>query len=288
MPEDLFHPDERVVRAALTVALERGTREHYADAAQYDHEYHRRRDDLAFYLRVAEKYARRGAILELGCGTGRLTLPLARAGHEVVGVDTAAAMIARLRERLGSPPRPAGKVSLVRADFRRLSRSPALDRRFPLVVCPFNAFQHLYDRRDVELFLAGVRARLAPGGRFVFDVMNPDLRWLSRDSTKRWARTRYKDPHTGEPMIYSTQLVYDAPLQIAFMTIFYEPERGSSSRKRPRGHKVSLTHRHFFPRELEALLHYNGFEIERRDGDFGGEALAGTSEQQVLRCRLAS
>jgi hypothetical protein len=119
----------------------------------------------------------------------------------------------------------------------------------------------------------------------VFDLMNPDLKWLSRDPTKRWAKTRYKDPRTGEPMIYSTQLVYDAPLQIAFMTIYYEPVRRSS---RARARVSHLTHRHFFPRELETLLHYNGFQIERREGDFSGEALAAESEQQVLWCRARS
>ncbi|MEO6952894.1 MAG: hypothetical protein ABI321_13900, partial [Polyangia bacterium] len=130
--------------------------------------------------------------------------------------------------------------------------------------------------------LDGVRAHLAPGGRFVFDLMNPDLRWLSRDSTKRWARTRFKDPRTKVPMIYSTQIVYDSPLQVAFMTIFYERVDGKGSEKR-----TLLTHRHFYPRELEALLHYNGFVIERREGDFGGKSLQPESEQQVLFCTVA-
>jgi SAM-dependent methyltransferase len=282
-PSEKLHPDETAVRARLVLALERGTREHYADATQYDHEYRRRRDDVAFYLRVAEKHARRRPILELGCGSGRLTLPLLRAGHDVVGVDSAPAMLAELRAKLG---KRAPQAKLIRADFRSLfgratGDRAALKQRFSLVICPFNAFQHLYDRGDVERFLAGVRTLLAPSGRFVFDVMNPDLRWLSRDPTKRWARTRFKDPRTGEPMIYSTQLVYDAPLQIAFMTIHYEPVSGS----RRRGRSTHLTHRHFFPRELEALLHYNGFRIERRDGDFDGGALEAGSEQQVLWCR---
>jgi hypothetical protein len=111
--------------------------------------------------------------------------------------------------------------------------------------------------------------------------MNPDLAWLSRDSTKRWARTRYKDPETGRAMVYSTQIVYDAPLQIAFMTIFYDRVDG----KRAGARRTLLTHRHFFPRELEALMHYNGWRITRRDGNFSGGALEPESEQQILWCR---
>ena len=268
------------MHAQLEHALLRGTHEHYLDAEQYDHEYSRRRDDVAFYGEVAKKA--KGPILELGAGSGRLTLALAKAGHTVVGVDASRQMIARCAAQLEQKGL-ADRVSLHVADFRKLAGRSVLGRqKFSLVLCPFNAFQHLYERTDVEAFLDGVRAHLAPGGRFVFDLMNPDLGWLSRDSTRRWARTRFKDPRTKVPMIYSTQIVYDSPLQVAFMTIFYERADGKGAEKR-----TLLTHRHFYPRELEALLHYNGFVIERREGDFGGKSLQPESEQQVLFCTAA-
>jgi SAM-dependent methyltransferase len=260
---------------ALRAALSRGTSEHYVDAALYDHEYHRRREDVRWYRTLADEIG--GPILELGCGSGRLLLPLARDGHAVVGVDRSAPMLKRLRDRLvnaGGPVRE--RVSLRKADFRALS----LGRRFPLVVCPFNAFMHLYTRRDVERFLAGVRAHLEPNGCFAFDVMNPDLAWLTRDSEKRWARTRFRHPRTGQRMVYTTNLIYDGALQIAFMRIYYQPEKGGRERV------VHLTHRYFYPLELEALLHYNGFRIERFDGDFEGEPPATESESLVVRCAL--
>lgn len=260
----------------LRAALEAGTREHYVDAALYDHEYKRRRADVRFYQALAKEVA--SPVLELGCGTGRLLLPLVRDGHTVVGVDVSGAMLARCRARLARLPEPArARAELVRADFRDLD----LRRRFPLVVCPFNAFMHLYTRDDVERFLAGVRRHLRPGGLFVFDVLNPDLKWLSRDPTKRWARTRFRHPTTGERMVYTTNLVYDAPLQIAFMRIYYAPERPGAREK-----VVRLTHRYFYPLELEALLHYNGFEVLAHDGGFDGETLTTDANEQVLRCRL--
>jgi SAM-dependent methyltransferase len=278
-----LHPDEVFVQRALDRALARGTSEHYADAEQYDHEYRRRRDDVAFYLALAARHD--GPILELGCGSGRLTLPLARAGHEVVGVDGSATMLARARTRLAQ----AGlSAALYRADFRALTAARPLGRRrFPLVICPFNAFQHLYDRVDVERFLAGVRAHLSPGGRFVFDVMNPDLAWLSRDPERRWGRTRYRDPRTRRWMTYSHELAYDAPLQIAFMTLYYSPVGPPGRATKTAGEtRAHLTHRHFFPCELEALLHYNGFRVVRREGDFGGGPLEAGSEQQVIHAAL--
>ena len=269
------------LESRLESALQAGTREHYLDAALYDHEYQRRRDDLRHYRALANELALAretggGEILELGCGTGRLLVPLVRDGHRVTGVDLAEPMLERCRERLAT----AGAAALARATLRQGDfRSLRLGKRYPLIVCPFNAFMHLYKRSDVERFLAVVRAHLAPRGVFAFDVMNPDLAWLSRDSERRWARTKFRHPRTGERMVYTTNLIYDSPLQIAFMRIYYAPEDGKRKER-----VVRLTHRYFFPLELEALLHYNGFVIDRHDGDFDGGELLTESEQQVLRC----
>jgi SAM-dependent methyltransferase len=263
----------------LARALAAGTREHYEDAELYDHEYKRRRDDLRFYRALArdELGAPDGkkTILELGCGSGRTLIPLVREGWRVVGVDTSATMLARCRDRLARLGDAAARAELIRGDFRAL----ALGRRFALVICPFNAFMHLYTRVDVERFLAVVRAHLLPKGLFAFDVLNPDLHWLSRDPHKRWSRTRFRHPRTGRWMIYSTSVTYDAALQIAFMRIYYETESGGRARV------VRLVHRQFFPLELAALLHYNGFAVEAHQGGFDGEELLPESEQQVIRCR---
>src|SRR5262249_36769682 len=144
----------------------------------------------------------------------------------------------------------------------------------------FNAFMHLYTRGDVERFLAVVRAHLHPDGLFAFDVLNPDLAWLSRDPSKRWARTRFRHPRTGRLTYYSTSVSYDAALQIAFMRIYYEPQTGGRTRV------VRLAHRQFFPLELAALLHYNGFFVEAHEGGFDGSQLVPESVEQVLRCRF--
>lgn len=268
-------PDDRI-RASLAA----GAREHYVDAELYDHEYRRRRWDVRWYRSLAKRLGA-GQLLELGCGSGRLTLPLLRDGHRVTGVDLSADMLQRLRERLDRvPARVRARAELHRADFRTLHLPR---RKFPLVVCPFNTFMHLYTLDDVERFLSVVKRHLRPGGVFAFDLMNPDLRWLSRDPDRRWARTKFRHPRTGERMIYTTNLLWDGPLQVAFMRIYYAPLA------RPRDERVvQLTHRYFFPLELEALLHYNGFRIERHDGDFEGEPLRTESEQQVLICRVAA
>ena len=277
-------------------ALQAGSSEHYDDAALYDHEYRRRRDDVKWYRALAHKVSaeeRPGEpplrILELGCGTGRLLGPLVRDGHQVLGVDRSASMLARCGQRLsalGQAARQRGQ--LLQADFRALPLGDRPAERFPLILCPFNSFMHLYTRDDIEQCLAEVRRLLAPGGLFALDVMNPDPSWLARDEVRRWSRTRFRHPSTGERLVYSTNHTYDSAAQIAWIRIYYEPDPAyenapAAAPSPPR--TVQLTHRQLFPAELEALLHYNGFAITQRSGGFDGQPISPVSAEQVICAR---
>ena len=284
-------------------ALDAGAVEHYDDAALYDYEYRRRRHDIKWYRALARQHGlteRRGGaplrILELGCGSGRLLVPLLRDGHRVVGVDRSAAMLGRCAARIAALGRAARqRGQLVRADFRHLpfpgaatddTADAAGAARFPLIVCPFNGFMHLYTRQDVEQCLAQVRRLLAPGGLFAFDVLNPDPAWLARDPLRRWSRTRFRHPQTGEPLIYTTNHLYDAAAQIAFIRIYYEPDLDRPAAARSPAHTVQLTHRQFYPAELEAFLHYNGFAIRQCFGGFDGQPISSVSAEQVICARV--
>lgn len=260
-------------------AVEAGAHEHYADADLYDYEYRRRRADVSFYRSLAtELLGAPGQILELACGSGRVTTGLLRAGHRVVGVDLSVPMLRRASARIGRLGRAArARGALVCADMRGF----ALDARFPLAIMAFNAFEHLYTRAEVRACLERVRAHLTPGGRLVFDVQNPDLHWLTRDPSKRWARTRFTHPRTGERMIYSTNHEYDPISQIVVIRLYYEPAPGSAAPARV----ITLSQRKFFPAELEALLDANEFAVERRYGDFHGNPLDRDSDTQIVVCR---
>src|SRR5262249_32297712 len=157
------------------------------------------RVDVNFYRALASEVGT-APILELGCGSGRLLVPLVRDGRRVVGVDRSASMLAAAASRLARTGRRAQRGHLLRGDLRDV---PFGAPHFALVLCPFNTLQHLYTREDFERFLAGARRTLAPGGRLAFDVMNPDLEWLARRPDKRWARTRFRHPTTGEVLHYS-------------------------------------------------------------------------------------
>ncbi len=289
--------------------IDAGSREHYADAALYDYEYRRRRADVNFYRQLAERQ-KTGAggldILELGAGTGRVTIPLARDGHRVVAIDRAPEMLARLETRVAALPAAArDRIEIVRGDLcrfevpsrsSRAARRPAASmsrsspkssprrttpRRFPLVIAAFNVLEHLYTRGEFDACLQRVAAHLAPGGLFAFDVQLPDLHWLMRDPGKRWAKTRFTDPTTGRAFYYSTNHDYDVVSQIALIRIYYDPVEADR-----RGRVVKLTQRKYFPAELEALVSLAGMRVVERYGDFSWGPLTDLAESQVLVCEV--
>lgn len=270
MPRNL---DELVVEL-----VDAGSREHYADAALYDYEYRRRRADVSFYRELARRRGGGGSlrILELGAGSGRVTVPLARDGHEVVALDQSPAMLRQLRARIARLPEAVrARITPLAGDLRTFD-APG---KFPLVIAAFNVVEHLYTRTEVDACLARVARHLAPGGAFVFDVQMPDLEWLTRDPEKRWAKTRFTDPSTGRAMFYSTNHDYDPVSQVVLIRLYYDPVDGKGPSR-----VVKLSQRKFFPAELEALVAHAGFRVTARYGDFFFAPLAAGAETQILVC----
>ncbi len=262
--------------------IDAGSREHYADAALYDYEYRRRRADVNFYREFAKSHfadpgIHEGSILEIGAGSGRVTLPLARDGHRVVAMDQSAAMLNKLRHRRDdSPAAVADRIEILPGDLRTFT-VPG-NRQFELIFAPFNVLEHLYTRVELHACLQRVAQHLTATGRLVFDVQLPDLAWLNRNAEKRWARTKFTDPNTGEKFIYSTNHDYDPVTQIALIRIYYDAVAAGKSRV------VKLSQRKFFPAELEALVAHANLRMVERYGDFLRAPLDGYSESQVLVC----
>ncbi|MGD0523900.1 MAG: class I SAM-dependent methyltransferase [Polyangiaceae bacterium] len=255
--------------------LEVGSLAHYEDPAYYTATYAARIADVAFYVDLAERSG--GPVLEYGVGNGRIALPVARHGVEVVGVDHSAPMLGDLRKRLkGEPPEVRKRVTLARGDMRTLR----LGRRFPLVVCPFNAALHLYTRADVEAFLARVRAHLTPRGRFVVDLSMPHLVDLARHPRRPFHAPRFRHPTTGGIVKNREYFDYDAARQVLFASMEFEPVDAPDDTW-----TTPLAHRQFFPQEWEALLHYNGFRVERVEGDFHGGPLVKDSDVMIWHAR---
>jgi hypothetical protein len=144
-------------------------------------------------------------------------------------------------------------------------RRVRIRRRFPLVIAPFNVVLHLYNRSDIEAFLARVRAHLLPGGRFVFDFSVPQPGDLDRDPNRWYGAPRFRHPVTRELLGYAERFEYDPMRQLLVIWMRFSPVDGG------RAWTIPLTHRQFFPQEMEALLHHAGFESSFREA-FSGKA----------------
>jgi SAM-dependent methyltransferase len=224
-------------------------------AKSYDAVYAKIRDpsgDAAFYFDLAK--ASGGSVLELGCGTGRILIPIARAGIPCVGLDASPAMLRVFKEKDSS-------VELVRGDMRDFH----LGRQFRLITIPFRAFQHLLDVESQLACLACVREHLAPGGTFALDVFDPKLEAILEpesvealgaefDGTKRWEKVSR-----------------DRTRQIIDVTFRFEGAMTGEA-------KIQM--RWFYRYELEHLLARAGFRdleffggFDRRPWTAGGETI---------------
>ena len=254
-----------------------GARETYQDATLYDFEYRRRRADVNFYRRIAEEKrdsrqrqgAPLGPILDLACGTGRLTTPLLRDGYSVVGVDLSAPMLARAAWRISRlGPARRRRALLCKGDLRQLGFAA----RFDLAICGFHSLQHLVDERDLLACLEGVAASLTPQGWFAFDLLPPDPAWIARDPERRWARTVFRHPVTGQRLVYTTNHRYDPARKTLHVRIFYQPV---DARGQPTGPERvrRLCHRQLDPAEVARLLGACGMEVIASFGGFDGRPL---------------
>jgi len=256
--------------------LEAGSLAHYEDPGYYAATYAERLADVAYYAALAEQSG--GPVLEYGIGNGRIAIPMARAGVSITGIDHSRPMLADLRRRLEREPLDVQKrVRAVRGDMRRVQ----LEKRFPLVLATFNTVLHLYIRRDVERFLHQVRGHMAPGGRFVADLSVPAPSDLARDPAKASYAPRFRHPTAGVVVRNRERFDYDPVRQVLFVSMEFEPVGAPDE-----AWMTPLAHRQFFPQEWEALLHYNGFDVVKVEGDFFGGPLTRESDVMVWHTRV--
>ena len=227
--------------------------------------------DTRFY--VEEALGTSGAVLELGCGTGRITFALADAGLTVVGLDSSEEMIRVAKAKL--KPDSVLSVRFAHGDMREFS----IDDRFSRIYIPFNAVHHLYSSTDIRRCLQSVRRHFSSDGRLVFDCLNPSVRFLA-NPRHNFVKTReYQDARTGGIVTISEKNIYDAESQILENEFLYDYGE--------RACKYRVDKRIWFPQELDAHLHYNGFTVIAKYGDFDRSAFKSESPKQIVMCELA-
>jgi SAM-dependent methyltransferase len=231
----------------------------YADALMYDLEYAEMIEDLHHYADKARRAG--GTILELGCGTGRLTRHLARHGARVHGVDRAPDMLRRHRALLAlEPPEVQARVTLEEADYRSW-QPPAT--AFGAVLWPFNALHHCTGPDDVHAVLSAARRWIRDDGFFAMDCYLPDPTLYGRDPDGRYEYRDFTDPRTGEVMTSWEQGWWDPEAKVHHVLYTYRRADG-------REHRAHLRLRMFEREELLALVAGAGWRLARETSDFQG------------------
>jgi SAM-dependent methyltransferase len=233
----------------------------YADAdlaALYDLFYGDYDEDVAMY----ENFARRGKTpaLELGIGTGRVALRLARAGLDVVGIDGSPAMLARLRAALDAEPTIAKRVRAVEADMRDFK----LEERFDLIFCAANTFQHLLTSEDQIAVLRCVAAHLSPGGVFVAKLQSPrDVDWGAEDGSMQIQQPKI-DPATGETIMrFAARVALPATMCVRNTRMYDRIANDGTIRRRVSEYTLKYT----TESELRLVLDVAGMRLLHLYGD---------------------
>ena len=209
--------------------------------------------DVDFYRRLANEA--HGSVLELGCGTGRILLPIAADGHSCVGVDSSSSMLDALRAKTdGNGP------ELIVA---RLQDFDLGGRRFGLIFSAFRVFQHLETVEDQLACLERVKGHLAPGGSFAFDVFNPRLEGMSDPEVPERENIRFRD--AGDEMIRYEAVTRDPVNQLIEVTFRYERCRNEEVVS---SETTCFKMRWFTRFELEHLVARAGFDRVQMYGDF--------------------
>lgn len=247
-------PDEKGQEIIMAEIYDRYSSEFY--------DYHAKRGDVIFYTDFALKSG--GSVLELGCGTGRILIPTARAGVKITGLDKSAEMLKICREKLDREPIQARqRAELVNADMRDFS----LDEKYALVTITFGPFNQLVSVDEQMNCLNNIHRHLHPNGALLFDVYYANVKELSvPEGTEIFmAKTPFNMPN-GWSVTWGIRYArIDLGRQVIREELFYDIQF-------PDGHEEKWVYpedlRYFYRFEVEHLLARAGFKTESVFADF--------------------
>ena len=239
------------------------------DALSYD-------EDLALYLELAA--AEGGRVLELACGAGRLAVPLARAGHHVVGFDASPHMLSLARQKAS----PELDLHLLRADLQTFDVREYAP--FDLAIVAVKSLAYLTERSDQLSALSRAALHLRPGGLLAIDFLHPRPEWLARPPGSLYNDVLQRSAeHAITISRVECVLNTDLSRQVRTIRSAYEviDDHGSVLSKR----FVEWAYRYTFRFEAEHLLERAGFEIEALFGGYKREPFTSDSPSMLFLAR---
>jgi SAM-dependent methyltransferase len=230
-------------------------------------------DDVPFYVEEAVRSG--GPVLELACGTGRVAIPIARAGIDVVGLDESPRMLEVAKRRAEAAGLPEERLRLVQGDMRDFD----VGQRFPLVIIPFRSFLHMEMVEDQKRCLGNIAEHLAGGGRLILNMFVPKLELIVEDWTTLHFWKEFSHPQTGRRVLLWETRTYDThSQQISNRFLFHElDEDGTVVSQCYR----TLSLRYMWRYEGQHLFEGCGYEVEALYGWFDRRPFDEKSEEMV-------
>jgi SAM-dependent methyltransferase len=216
-------------------------------------------DDLPTYAALADRFG--GPILDVGCGTGRVTFHLAGRGLRVVGVDFSPSMLKRARERAAHHDLDPARLEWIESDVTQL----ALDENFGLAIFAYNGFMHLLTQTDQIAALTHIAAHLKPGGGLALDLPNPVEMFHADDVAGLVVERTFTDPTTGATVIQQSLASLDRATQIMDLTWVYDSVDANGALRRD---LVPLRLRYTLAPEMRLLIERAGLQVEGLYGDY--------------------
>ncbi|MDE2774421.1 MAG: class I SAM-dependent methyltransferase [Chloroflexota bacterium] len=239
----------------------------------YDAENRDKTDDLAMYSRLAAECE--GGILDVGCGTGRVLIHLAQAGHHVCGIDNDSRMLERLERKLAALPNLREKISYVNADVLRHD----FERAFGLILLTYNALMHFKEQDEQVALLGRLRRWLAEDGVLVIDLPNAGPVFASEDTDAMTLERIFIDDESGHMIMLQSVSALDRAAQLLHIDWIYDEIDGDGRVNR---HLAPHTLRYFFLPELRLLLQRCGFALDKVYGDTEDSDYVAESERMIV------
>lgn len=234
-------------------------------------------EDIPFYLGLAQRTG--SPILELGCGTGRLVLALAQAGHEVTGVDNLPEMLERAQEKARAAGRAvAGRCRFLRADMRELD----LPERFRLAILAVNTLMHLAEPQEQAQALARAGQHLAPGGVLALDLFHPHPAALSPAEGEVTLEKTLTDPQDRRTALKFVARRVDHARQVIDTTFIYDEMDSQGHVTRA---SATFALRYLHRPEAEAMLGAAGLVVEGVYGSYELDPYEDESERMLFLAR---
>jgi SAM-dependent methyltransferase len=226
----------------------------YATVARYyDAEHQDKTDDLIFYSQLAAEYGE--PIFELASGTGRVLIHLAQEGYTVHGVDIEPAMLERAKRKTAGMSHLRDKITMDQADILKFKK----DKRFKLVLAPYNALLHFHHQEQQLEVLRRLRTLTADDGLLVLDLPNPGDSFAAQDTDAMILDKTFLEPDTGHLVMQYSVSRLDRTEQLLHITWIYDEVDGDGIVHRT---FAPIVFRYFFYAEIRLLLALTGFEVQ--------------------------